>query len=66
MNINVSIIDQQVRGLAQRLLQKMQAELDTTLDETKARSVAFVLLCVRTLLELSDDEALECLTEGGQ
>lgn len=65
MNINASIIDQQVRGLATRMLLRLEEELDTKLDETKARSVAFVLLCVKTLLELSDDEALDCVTEGG-
>lgn len=65
MNINVSIIDQHVRGLAERMLSKMEAEMETTLDETRARSAAFVLLCVKTLLDLNDDEALDCLTEGG-
>ena len=64
MNINVSIIDQQVRGLAQRLHGKMEAELEAKLDDTKARSVAFVLLSVKTLLDLDEDEALECLTGG--
>lgn len=64
MNINVSIIDQQVRGLAQRLRGNMEAELEVKLDDTKARSVAFVLLCVKTLLDLNEDEALECLTES--
>lgn len=65
MNINVSIIDQQVRGLVQRLQPRIEEVLESKLDETKARSVAFVVLCVKTLLELNDDEALECLMEGG-
>jgi hypothetical protein len=65
MNINVGIIDQQVRGLAQRLKAQFEAELDTALDETKARSVAFVVLCAKVMLGLTDDEAIETLTEGG-
>ncbi|MBK9260114.1 MAG: AIPR family protein [Polyangiaceae bacterium] len=65
MNINVSIIDQHVRGLVQRLQPRIEEVLESNLDETKARSVAFVVLCVKTLLELNDDEALECLMEGG-
>ncbi|MDO8842320.1 AIPR family protein, partial [Methanocalculus sp.] len=29
-------------------------------------SLAFIHLCVKTILDLSDDEAFECLTDGGQ
>lgn len=65
MNINVSIIDQQVRGLAQRLKPQLDAALDETLGEVKARSVAFVVLCGKALLDLNDDEAIAALTEGG-
>ena len=64
MNINAGIIDQHVRGIAQRLRARLEDELGR-LDDTKARSAAFVLLCVRTMLALSEDEALERLTEGG-
>ena len=65
MNINVSIIDQQVRGLAQRLRARLEEELDRAVDDTLARSASFVVLCAKVLLDLSDDEALELLTEGG-
>lgn len=65
MNINVGIIDQQVRGLAQRLKAQIEDELDKSLDETTTRSVAFVVLCAKVTLGLTDDEAIETLTEGG-
>ena len=65
MNINGGIIDQQVRGLAQRLRRPIEEALDRTLDDSQARSVAFVVLCTKVMLDLSDAEALECLTEGG-
>jgi hypothetical protein len=65
MNINVSIIDQQVRGLAQRLKPRLDEALNKTLDETMARSVAFIVLCAKVMLGLTEDEALEILTEGG-
>ncbi|MEW6166684.1 MAG: AIPR family protein [Pseudomonadota bacterium] len=65
MNFNVSIIDQQVRGLAEKLRSQIEEEIGKTLDDTAARSAAFVLLCVKVLLDLSDSEAIECLTEGG-
>jgi hypothetical protein len=65
MNINVSIIDQHVRGLAQRLKLALETALNEALDDTKARSVAFVVLCEKVLLDRTDDEAISALTEGG-
>lgn len=66
MNLNVSIIDQQVRGLAEKLRDDIVAMLPKAAgNETLRRSAAFVLLCVKTILGVSDEEALECLTEGG-
>lgn len=64
MNINVSIIDQQVRGLAQKLKPQLDAALDESLDEIKARSVAFVVLCAKAMLDLNDDEAISALKIG--
>jgi len=65
MNIHVGIVDQQVRGFAQRLQGRIEAELDKSLDATTLRSVAFVALCTKVMLGLTDDEAIETLTEGG-
>lgn len=65
MNLNVSIVDSQVRGLADKLRIELGEALGRRLDNGRLRSVAFVLLCVKTLLDLSDEEALERLTEGG-
>lgn len=60
MDINASIIDQQVRGL----VTQHQASLEG--DEDKLKSMAFVLLCIKTKLDIDDVDALECLTDGGQ
>lgn len=65
MNINVGIVDQQVRGIAARLESQIESALDKTLDDTLARSAAFVVLCAKVMLDLTDDEAVEALTEGG-
>lgn len=66
MNLNASIIDHQVRGLAERARAQLTEALEkTTLDETTARSAAFVALCVKVLLDIPEDEAIEALTEGG-
>jgi hypothetical protein len=65
MNINVNIIDQQIRGLAAKLKPEIEQLLDKTLDETMTRSIAFVLLCAKVMLNLTDEESIESLTEGG-
>jgi len=65
MNINVSIIDQQVRALADAQIQQLADDLNIKNDENKARSAAYVLLTLKTLLDLPEDEAFDCLTEGG-
>ncbi len=60
MDINASIIDQRVRGLAETQAAVLVG------DDDKRRSAAFVLLCIKTVLDFDDDDALECLTDGGQ
>ncbi|MCX4245994.1 AIPR family protein [Paraliomyxa miuraensis] len=65
MSFAVGIIDQQVRGLATRLHDRMEALLEKKVDETLGRSIAFVVLCVKAVLDLDDDDALDRLTEGG-
>lgn len=65
MNINASIIDQQVRALADRQKEAIEDKASFRNDENKLRSAAFVVLVVKTLLDLTEEEAIECLTEGG-
>jgi|JI10StandDraft_1071094.scaffolds.fasta_scaffold887284_1 hypothetical protein len=66
MNINASIIDQQVQGLAKRLRAELEDALGKGLDDGMARSVAFVFWCVKLMLDATEAEALDALTEGGQ
>lgn len=65
MNINVSIIDQQVIALAERQKTAIEERAKFKNDDNKLRSAAFVVLVVKTLLDLTEEEAVECLTEGG-
>ena len=60
IDVNASIVDQQVRQLVTRMAPPLAG------DEHKQHSTAFVLLCARTLLDLDLEEAVECLTDGGQ
>jgi hypothetical protein len=63
MNINASIVDQRLTGILKEHLNLLEPIAGKS--EEKQRSLAFVLLCVSTALELPLDAAAELLTEGG-
>lgn len=65
MNINASVIDQRVRALATSLEGALAEQFNIKNDEGRTRSAAFAFLCAKTVLDLTDEEALDCLTEGG-
>lgn len=64
MNINISIIDQRLVSVSEDIRQKASEELRIT-DEGRLKSLAFVYLCVKTILDLDGDDVFDCLTEGG-
>lgn len=64
MNINASIIDQRLAGIQDEIRQQAEAELGIK-DSGRLKSLAFLYLCVKTLLDLDRDETFDCLTEGG-
>lgn len=63
MNINASIIDQRLLGVQEEIRQ--QAETFLNIKGEKLKSLAFVYLCVKTMLDLDKDETFDCLVEGG-
>ena len=64
MNINASIVDQRLTSIADEMRQQAAEELHIT-EAGRLKSLAFVYLCVRTLLDLESSRAFDCLTEGG-
>lgn len=64
MNINASIIDQRLAGIVGEIRERAGSELGIN-DDARLKSLAFVYLCVRTMLDLDIDETVDCLTEGG-
>ena len=60
MDINASIIDQQLTGLLEK-----HADWMPTGDDNMRRSAAFVLLCMANCLEIPLEDCVELLTEGG-
>lgn len=64
MNLNASIIDQRLAGVQKEIRDAARDELKIQ-DPARLKSLAFVHLCVRTLLDLDPDAAFDCVTDGG-
>ncbi len=64
MNINASIIDQRLTSVCEEIRERAKEELRIT-DDERLRSLSFIYLCVKTVLDLDPDAAFDCLTEGG-
>jgi hypothetical protein len=64
MNLNASIIDQRLDGVQNEIQEWARDEL-SVVDAGRLRPLAFVYLCVKTMLDLEPREAFDCLTEGG-
>ena len=63
MNLNASIIDQRLTGIQDEIHSLAASELAIT-DPGRLKSLAFVYLCVKVMLDLEVEEAFDCLTEG--
>jgi hypothetical protein len=64
MNLNASIIDQRLAGVQDEIEDRASAELGIN-EAGRLKSLAFVYLCVKTMLDLESDETFDCLTDGG-
>lgn len=64
MNINASIIDQRLSGIQDDIREQARQDLGLN-DPGRLKSLAFVYLCVKTILDLDAEETFDCLTEGG-
>lgn len=64
MNLNASIIDQRLAGVADNIGRHAADELGIS-DPERLRSLSFLYLCVHTMLDLDTRAALDCLTDGG-
>jgi hypothetical protein len=64
MNLNASIIDQRLAGVQDDIREWAASELNIA-DPNRLKPLAFVYLCVKTMLDLDAREAFDCLTDGG-
>ncbi len=65
MNINASIIDQRITKLSEQLAGDFAERFKIKNDPDKLKSALFVYLTAKTLLDLTHDEAMDAITEGG-
>ncbi|MDI9349072.1 MAG: AIPR family protein [Candidatus Symbiobacter sp.] len=67
MNINVSIIDQFVTGLQNKIREQALIELGSRYNNSdQIKSLAFLFLCVQTWFGFeTHDEVFDCITDGG-
>lgn len=64
MNLNASIVDQRLGGVQDEVREWAATELNIDQPE-RLKPLAFVYLCVKTMLDLDAREAFDCLTDGG-
>jgi hypothetical protein len=64
MNLNASIIDQRLTGVQDEIREWAASELNIA-DPGRLKPLAFVYLCVKTMLDLEPREAFDCVTDGG-
>lgn len=63
MNLNASLIDQRLAQIQDEIRPQAQLELGMH-DAGRLKSLSFVYLCVKTMLDLDAEQAFDCLTEG--
>ncbi|MEN9368884.1 MAG: hypothetical protein RL489_3242 [Pseudomonadota bacterium] len=63
MNLNASIIDQRLNGVQAEIQPWAADELKVT-DAGRLKSLAYVYLCVKTMLDLDARDAFDCVTDG--
>lgn len=65
MSMIVDILDQRVRKIAEDFSDILNDRLELQPnEETKKRSAAFVFIVMKTVLDLTDEEVIDCLTDG--
>ena len=65
MSLATQIIDQQVSGIVGGQEDAFTNDLRLGQDEGKRRGIAFLFLVARTMFDLTDDETLDGIVDGG-
>ena len=65
MSLATQIIDQRVSGIVSQQEDSFTHELNLGNDGVKRRSTAFLFLVAKTMFELTDEETLDSIVDGG-
>ena len=65
MSLSAQVIDQRVSGIVQEQSDALDNELRVGGDEHRRRSVAFTFLVAKTAFELTDEQTLDGIVDGG-
>ena len=65
MSLAAQIIDQQVSGIVERHSAAFSNELRPGADEHRMRSIAFLFLVAKTAFDLTDEQTLDGIVDGG-
>ena len=65
MSLAAQIIDQQVAGIVERESDTFTHELRLGTDEHRRRSVAFLFLVAKTAFDLTDEQTIDGIVDGG-
>ena len=65
MSLTTQIIDQRVSGIVAQMADILTNEFKLGPDEDKRRSAAFVSLVAKAVLNLTDEEAIDGIVDGG-
>jgi len=65
VSLAAQIIDQRVTGIVQEQSDAFDNELRVGIDEPRRRSVAFVFLVAKTAFDLTDEQTVDGIVDGG-
>ncbi len=66
MTLATQIVDQRISGILEQHGQVLRDEFSVGADESRMRSLGFLFLVAKTLFDLSDDETVEGIVDGGR
>ena len=65
MSLAAQIIDQQVSGIVERQCEAFDNELRLSNDAPRRRSIAFLFLVAKTAFDLTDEQTIDGIVDGG-
>ncbi len=65
MSLSAQIVDQRVSGIVKEQDEAFTEQINAGIDKNKRRSLAFLFLVTKTMFDLTDEETLDSMVDGG-